>query len=335
LDLSWLKRLLRSVGRIAVVVWILTPSSCHSQKTSVVVGIQSEPMGGAISVLHVVVRVAGVVVRDETLRPSARSPLDFPRPWETVLRAERDADAVVDVEVDAFDAVESETPLLKRLASTRLVAGREVLLRIRLESRCVVYPSAPRRPGSAPGPLNGPTCSAPETCIRGSCRSDVVLPASLEPYDPSWASHAPDMCKPRDGGSPTVQLGTGKMLFSSLTRGQVLQAEPGPQGGHHIWIAVRTQGLGQTGSTTRISAVEPDTGTAIPPSVFAFPFDPDEGGYCQLYGLRYQLDNGGIDYTQFLGKRLDLTATVIDSAGASAISSARIQVAADLAVDRP
>jgi hypothetical protein len=120
-----------------------------------------------------------------------------------------------------------------------------------------------------------------------------------------------------------------------LTRGQVLEPEPGPQGGHHIWIAVRMQNMNQAGSTTKIFAVQPDTGTAIPPSAFAFPFDPDEGGYCQLYGLRYQLDNGGIDYTQFLGKALDVTATVVDSAGAKATSSARIQVAADVAGGRP
>ena len=39
--------------------------------------------------------------------------------------------------------------------------------------------------------------------------------------------------------------------------------------------------LKQAGSTTRIAAVQPDTGTAIPPSTFAFTFEQDEGGYCQ------------------------------------------------------
>jgi hypothetical protein len=310
----------------------LLVSSCHSRKAVVVVGIQSEPMGGVISLLHIVVRVAGNVVRDETVRAPERSPLSFPRPWEMRLTTDGDESAV-DVEVDAFDAVRRDEPLLRRLASTRFVPGREMLLRIQLEARCIVYRGEPRLPGSPPGPLTGPTCDAPETCIRGSCQSDIVPTAKLETYTSGWASHMPDMCRPEDGGSPTIQLGTGQRGFSSLSRGQVLQAEPGPQGGHHIWIAVRMLNMSQTGSTTKISAVQPDTGVAIPPSTFAFPFDPDEGRYCQLYGLRYQLDNEGIDYTQFLGKPLDVTANVVDATGALATSSAHIRVAPDLAFE--
>jgi hypothetical protein len=82
----------------------------------------------------------------------------------------------------------------------------------------------------------------------------------------------------------------------------------------------------QAGSTTKISAVQPGTGTAIPPSAFAFTFEKDEGGYCKLYGLRYQLDNGGIDYKQFLGKPLDVTATVVDAAHSTSTSTAHIVV---------
>jgi len=111
---------------------------------------------------------------------------------------------------------------------------------------------------------------------------------------------------------------------------QTLQAEAGPQGGHHIWIAVRMKNMKQAGSTTQVSAVQPGTGTPIPPSSFAFTFDPDEGGFCKLYGLRYQLDNGGIDYKQFLGKPLDVTTTVVDSIGQVASSMQHIQVAPTL-----
>jgi len=86
----------------------------------------------------------------------------------------------------------------------------------------------------------------------------------------------------------------------------------------------------QAGSTTQVSAVQPGTGTAIPSSSFAFTFDPDEGGYCKLYGLRYQLENGGIDYKQFLGKPLDVTTTVVDALGQMASSTAHINVAPTL-----
>ncbi len=299
-----------------------------------VVGVQSERMGGAISRLHVLVKMGGVVVRDEVLRPPDRAPLAFPRPWELRLTASHDEGEVVDVLVEGFDAVK-ETPILTRLASTRFVPNREVLLRIQLESRCIVYPIPARAPGSPPAPLTGPTCNAPETCIRGACQASVVPPERLEPYSATWATHTPDLCVAVDGGAPSVSVGTGQLRYSALSPGQVLQAEPGPQGGHHVWIAVRTENMRQVGSVTTLSGVQPGSGSVIPPATFAFPFDPDIGGSCQLYGLRYQLDNEGVDYAQFLGKPLDVTATVVDASGAKASSHARIQVAPDLAQAPP
>ena len=77
----------------------------------------------------------------------------------------------------------------------------------------------------------------------------------------------------------------------------------------------------QTLTTTRIEGVQPDTGTTIPPSTFVFTYAPDDGGYCKLYGLRYQLDNGGIDYKQFLGKPLDVIVTVTDPSGTTATTT--------------
>jgi hypothetical protein len=288
-------------------------------------------MGGVLASLHVVIRVGGAVVRDETLVPSKSSPLSFPRPWEARISAGADETAPVTVEIEGFDAVKSVSPLLRRSASTHFVPGREKLLRVRLEPRCIVFPTAPRVPGSPPGPLNGPVCAADETCVRGSCRADAIPAEQLEAYDARWASHAVDMCRVSEGGAPTLQIGTGEKRFEPLRVDETLAAEPGPQGGHHLWIAVRTQNLLQSGSTTTISARRPDTGATVPPSSFNFPFDPEDSGYCQLYGLRFQLDNKGVDYTQFLGHALDLTVTVVDAAGARASSVSRIEVAPSLA----
>jgi hypothetical protein len=265
------------------------------------------------------------------IRPPHGSTVGFPQPWEARLVAGTDPRAAVDVAIDAFGNVGGpSTPLVTRLASTHFVPGREQLVRIQLESRCVVYPNTKRPRGSAPGPLSGPTCRAPATCIRGTCQSDVVPISNLELYTPGWPANVPDVCKPRNPGPPAVQIGTGQTGYVPLAAGQTLQAEAGPQGGHHIWIAVRMKNMKQAGSTTQVSAVQPATGTPIPPSSFAFTFDPDEGGYCKLYGLRYQLDNGGIDYTQFLGKPLDVKTTVVDAIGQTASSTARIQIAPTL-----
>ena len=108
------------------------------------------------------------------------------------------------------------------------------------------------------------------------------------------------------------------------------QVEQGPQGGHHIWIATRMKNLKQAGSLTKVSGMQPGTGTPIPPTTLAFTYAPDEGNYCKLYGIRYQLDNEGIDYKQFLGKPLDVTVTVTDASGSKATATAHVQIAPTL-----
>ncbi len=309
-----------------------TAAACKKKPpTQLVIGVQSEPMGGVVSAVHVVVKVGGVVAKDEMIRPPHGSTVGFPQPWEARLVADKDRNAPVDVAIEAFGSIGGPTsPLISRLASTRFAPEREELVRIQLESRCIVYPTQKRPSGGAPGPLSGPTCTAPQTCIRGVCQSSFLSLPNLEPYAPNWPGNVPDVCKPKNPGPPTVIIGTGQTGYTPLAVGQTLQAEAGPQGGHHIWIAVRMKNMKQAGSTTQVSAVQPGTGTPIPPSSFAFTFDPDEGGYCKLYGLRYQLDNGGIDYKQFLGKPLDVTTTVVDSIGQVASSTQHIQVAPTL-----
>ena len=46
-------------------------------------------------------------------------------------------------------------------------------------------------------------------------------------------------------------------------------------------------------------------------TVLIHPADPDEGGYCKIYGLRFQLDTQH-DIHEMLGKTLDVTATITD-----------------------
>lgn len=299
----------------------------HTER--MVVGIQSDSMAGLVSALHVVIRVDGAVADDETIRPPRGSRVAFPQPWEKPLSIAADATTSVDVAVEAIGKPDAP-PLLTRLASAHFVPGQDTLLRVPLEGRCIVFPATPRGPGSVPGPLSGPTCAPPSTCILGTCQSSAVPAASLEKYAPNWPSNAPDRCKPLGAGAPVAQVGTGQTDYLPLTPGQTLQAEAGPQGGHHIWIATRMKNMKQRLTTTRIEGMDPTTGTRIPPSSFVFTYAPAEGGFCKVYGLRYQLDNGGIDYKQFLGKPLDVTVTVTDTSGASATETAHIRVAPTL-----
>jgi hypothetical protein len=305
-------------------------ASCHrADATRLVVGVQSDAMGGVVTALHLVIRVAGAVVDDETIKPPHGSRVGFPQPFERSLPGAGKGTDRVDVEVDAIGDPNAK-PLFQRLASTHFVPGQDALLRVPLEARCIVYPTLPRGTSKVPGPLSGPTCTPPGTCIMGTCQLPDVPPSRLEAYAPNWPTNAPDRCKPARGGPPDLQLGTGQSYYLPLAKDQVLQAEAGAQGGHHIWIATRMKNLKQSGTTTKIVGVQPDTGVKIPPTTLAFTYAPDEGGYCKLYGIRYQLDNEGIDYKQFLGKPLDVTVTTTDPSGATASATTRIQVAPTL-----
>ncbi|HEY2517899.1 MAG TPA: hypothetical protein VGI39_43815 [Polyangiaceae bacterium] len=325
---AWIRRL-QAMGMAAVML----SGGCHKKApdpTALVVGVQSDPMGGIVSALHVILKVNGEVVDDETIKPPKGSRVGFPQPWEKRLSGEGKGDAKVDVEVSAMGDP-SAAPLFVRRSSTHFVPGKEALLRVPLESRCIVYPQQ-QPPGTTkvPGPLSGPTCTAPSSCIAGICQLPDVNPVMLEPYATNWPSNAPDRCKPRNAGPPDLQIGTGQSYYLPMTKGQTLQAEAGPQGGHHIWIATRMRNLKQAGSTTKITGVQPETGAKIPPTTLAFTYAPDEGGYCKLFGIRYQLDNEGIDYKQFLGKPLDVTVTTTDPTGATASATAHINIAPTL-----
>jgi hypothetical protein len=312
----------------AVLCWAL--AGCRSRDaTQLVVGIQSDPMGGVVSALHVVIRVAGTVVDDERIQPPHGSRVGFPQPFERVLPGAGKGAAKVEIAVEAIGDPAAK-PLFTRLSSANFVPGRSALLRVPLEARCIVYPVVPRGASKIPGPLSGPECTAPATCIMGACQSSSVPVAGLETYASNWPTNAPDRCKPRDGGPPDLQVGTGQSYYVPVTPGQVLQAEAGPQGGHHVWIATRMKNLKQAGSLTKISGLQPGTNTPIPPTTLAFTYRPDEGGYCKLYGIRYQLDNEGIDYKQFLGKPLDITVVVTDAGGSKATATTHVQIAPTL-----
>ena len=290
-----------------------------------VIGVQSDDFGSLVGSVHVVVEQEGAVVRDETLPTTPGAPSPFPKEIEV----SGPSGARIDVSAEALPAAGAGAgPVVSRLASARLPApapgsSSKKLLRVQLESRCVVVPFAPPPPGT--------TCAAPLTCIAGACQSSEVGEDALEDYEPGWPAAPPDICRPAKHGPPEVILGTGQTDFASLADGQMLQLEKGPQGGHHIWIAARMKNLRQSGSTTTItSSIEGDP-VPVPPASFVFSFDRDEGVYCKIWGLRYQVDAGATDlrnaYKRFLGKRLSVTVEVTDSTGAKASSTRVVQIA--------
>jgi hypothetical protein len=285
------------------------------------VGVQAEPLNGAIGTLHIVTKVAGAASTDELVPLSGL-------PHEVKLTPPSGNDsASVAVTVDGYTQsgwtpAQGGMPLLVRTAETSFVPDQTKLLRVMLQGQCLLA-----LPGGPPG---APTCKAPQTCMDGTCQSDVVSPGNLETYASNWPSDAPDVCRGLDAGAPAVQVGEGQTDYLPVTSGETVQMEQGPQGGHHIWIAVRQKNIKQQGSTTTITSVQPGTNLAGPEMAFVFTFEQDQGGYCKLYGLRYQVDIDGTDYHLFLGKPLDVTVKIADQAGHVGTGTAHVNVAPTL-----
>src|SRR6185369_7787392 len=98
--------------------------------------------------------------------------------------------------------------------------------------------------------------------IGAACASSFVEPADLEPYRPDWATVYADACKPDGAGAPEIAIGQGQDAFAPIEDGGPILLEKGPQGGLHVWLAIRMRNLHQDGSITRVSAIDPDQGTA-------------------------------------------------------------------------
>lgn len=207
---------------------------------------------------------------------------------------------------------------IRTLAVVHPTCGPKGLFRMRLDEACA--------------PVDGPYISCAEglTCERGSCVDATVATSRIEPYKTTWAFDEPDVCRSSNGGEPAVFLGSGQTDYMPMSPEAELVAEAGPQGGHHLWLAVRMRQLNQVGTTTTITAVQPGSGLTPRPMPVVFSFQPDEGQHCKLSGLRYQLDAGGIPIESFLGKPLDVTVTLRDGAGRVATETKRVNVAAQI-----
>ncbi len=312
----------------ALLVSSLGVAACSSTtpsptgQPSLVVGVSGEDLRTAFQSIEIVTKVNGQVVKDATVTRDANGVLPLPTELEVSGNAGDPVEVAVMAYGPAVDGTRTlgvpagQATLLKRTATTRMPAEKK-LLRLALDSRCADFGGSPV------------TCNAGETCSAGRCTSDAVAVDALEPYVSDWATNAPDICRPANAGAPEIVLGKGQTEYYPLTPNEVVQLELGPQGGHHLWVAVRMKNLKQAGSRTAIAGVQPDTGLKATPTAFVFTFDKDEGGYCKLYGLRFQVDAGGdlgTTYKAFMGKPLDITVEVTDVSGRKATAQQRVMI---------
>ena len=302
------------------------PDGGDGGSTSLVVGLTADSTNGVLGSIHATTAIDGVAATDDVVAVLGNASA-FPKAI-TLTAPQGKESAHIIVVVDgyldpAWDPTKTnEQPILTRTVETDFVPNQSELLRVHLEQQCIS--------GVAGSGFNGPMCAGAHlSCISGVCADDTVPSAQLEPFASDWATNAPDICKPVNAGPPLVIVGTGQTDYLPLTDGQTLKAECGPQGGHHVWIATRMHNLKQVGSTTTITGSQPG-GPSAPPTSFVFVFNQDEGGYCKLAGLRYQLDSGGTDYHLFLGKPLDVQVVVQDSSGHTGTGVAHINIDATL-----
>lgn len=274
-------------------------SGANADTGSVIVGVTSDLRPGVdIAQLHVVMKASGAVIKDEVLTTSDKTallkiPTEFPF-------LDLPGGAPIDITLDTFRPGDTATPLVTRRAATEIVAGQKLLFRVALDSRCVVAPGS-----------TAPVCTAPQSCVAGQCQDEHVDAHKLQPYSPTWATVSTDPCKPASSAASTVIIGQGQADYLPEMDGDTAQVEAGPQGGHHIWIAIRAKGLRQSGSITSITGHFPDLNLDVGPFNVIFTMEPDEGGYCKLYGLRFQLDQSN-DIKTLLGHPLDVKVTVTD-----------------------
>ncbi len=287
------------------------------QATQLVVGIDAEDFasqGYMVRALEVVVTVDGVVAARETL--DAEAGALFPHAVRLVAPKDR-PNAAVAIKITARAP---GADLVLRTAKTAFVAGRTRLAYLFLETRCTLFGIGGG--GSPPGP----TCTNPgETCIGGACAPDAL--GALPDFTADWATNPPSACG--TGAAGELLVGKGQTAFAPVADGDTLTPECGPQGGHHLWMALRMKNVGQFGSKTVLSATQPAGTASVPLTGFAYAWAPAAAGQCELVGVRFQLDVGATPVAAFLGKPLDITATTDDKAGhhASIVSHVTIATA--------
>ena len=302
---------------------------------SVVFGVTGDLRPGVdFDRLHAVLATDGATTSDRWYAATASNPLAFPvELWFEALPS----GTRVAVTLEAFvPGAPATAPLLVRQAATAVVGGYTLLDRVSLQSSCVPVAPGHGDAGAEGGPaIDGPPCDAALTCVDGWCQSPYVDPQFLaaDPYTPDWAKDRPDPpCKPVLGQTPELVVGAGQADYAPIDDLAVQQVESGPQGGHHVWIALRAKNLHRLGTRTVLRAVEPTSGLAITPYETIFSLEPDEGGWCKLYGLRFQLDAAPLDVTtletKLLGRELDVTATATDTSGDTVTATRRITLSA-------
>ncbi|WP_437486179.1 hypothetical protein WME75_02885 [Sorangium sp. So ce1014] len=285
----------------------LCASGCGGEDADalVVVGLTTDlAIGFDVDQIERTTKVDGVITRAERL--SYRKG-DLSLPAELLLDPAHDG-AAVEVSFAAFRDGEA-SPLVTRTAATRAAGGRRLLLPVSLDEACSAI-----------------ACPAGATCAAGACVDPFIAPSALDDHDPRWIASAPDACKTPSSGDPEVVIGQGERAFAPLDEGEAVPIEAGPQGGHHVWLALRVTGLRQMGSRLRVGGYFPELAFELLPFTAQVTLRRAGEGRCEIYGIRFQVDRGLL-VEAIRGRALDVEIALEDPNGDLATAARRVVIA--------
>ena len=297
----------RSTPETLLALLLLCSAGCGSDAADalVVVGLTTDmAVGFELDHIETITKVDGVVTRTERL--SYRKG-ELSLPAELPVGPARDG-AEVELSIAAFRDGEA-SPLVTRRAATRAAGGRSVLLPVSLDEACCAT-----------------TCAASATCAAGACVDPFIGPSALADYDPLWIASASDACKTPSSGDPAVVIGQGQSAFAPLDHGEVVPIEAGPQGGHHVWLALRVTGLRQMGSRLTVEGYFPELEFELLPFTAQVTLHRAGEDGCEIDGVRFQVDRG-LPVEAVRGQALDVEITLEDPNGDVATATQRVVIA--------
>ncbi|WP_437798610.1 hypothetical protein [Sorangium sp. So ce693] len=298
----------RPIPEALLSLLLLCSAGCGSDADSadalVVVGLTTDmAVGFDIERVESTTKVDGVVTRTERLS-YRRGELSLPAELE--VGPARDG-AEVELSIAAFRDGEA-SPILTRKAATRAAGGRSVLLPVSLDEACCAT-----------------SCAASATCAAGACVDPFIAPSALDDHDPLWIASASDACKTPSSGAPAVVIGQGQDAFTSLEHGEVVPIEAGPQGGHHVWLALRVTGLRQMGSRLTVEGYFPELEFELLPFTAQVTLHKIGEGRCEIDGVRFQVDRG-LPVETIRGQALDIEISLEDPNGDVGTATQRVVI---------
>ncbi|WP_437938624.1 hypothetical protein [Sorangium sp. So ce341] len=298
---------MRPAPQALLALLALAPSACGGEEADarVVAGLTTDmAIGFEVHAIESTTKVDGVITRAERL--SYRSG-DLSLPAELPIAEARDG-AEIELSIAAFRDGEA-APIVTRTTATRAASGRSLLLPVSIDAAC-----------------SGRACAAGATCAAGVCVDPFIAPSALDDHDPMWIASAKDACKTPASGEPAIVIGQGESAFAPLDEGEVVPIEAGPQGGHHVWLALRVTGLRQMGSRLRVGGHFLELERELLPFTALVTLRRAGEGRCEIYGIRFQVDRG-LSVEAVRGRALDVEVALEDPNGDAATAAQRVVIA--------